>query len=74
MIYEAFGMSTTYSMVVLQANISNEGSGDDWAGFVQTLKAFIRGQSSKIIKKFDRNNQEQKSELLAIKKLIQKKM
>ena len=70
-IYEAFGMSSTYSIVVLQANISKEGqSGDDWAGFVQTLKFFIRGQSTKIIKKLDKNSQEHKDELKEIKALI----
>lgn len=33
-IYEAFGLSTTYSIVVLQANIGGEGGSGDWAGFV----------------------------------------
>jgi len=48
--YETFRMSTTYSIIVLQANISKEGqSGDAWAGFVQTLKFFIRDQTTKII-------------------------
>lgn len=41
-----------YHVFVLRCNV-NEEEGGDWAGFVQTIKTFIRGETSKILQKND---------------------
>jgi len=45
----------SYTALILQADHSdNGGNGEDWAGFVQTLKTFIRAQNSLVINKFNK--------------------
>lgn len=48
-INQQFGIYNEFHVFILQADTSAGGSGD-WAGFVQTLKTFIKGETSKIIK------------------------
>jgi len=57
--------------LILQADHSdNGGIGEDWAGFVQTLKTFIRTQNSLVINKFARVYEAIKNEIEATKKEI----
>jgi len=47
-----------YQIFVLQANTTNDnaGKGDDWSGFVQTLKTFIKEENNKTHKKLNSNS------------------
>jgi len=54
-IISGLGRLTSYTALILQADHSdNGGNGEDWAGFVQTLKSFIRTQNSSVINKFNK--------------------
>lgn len=55
-INQTFGFYKKYHVFVLQCNVFDEDSGGDWAGFVQTLKTFIKGETSKINAKNDTLN------------------
>jgi len=47
-VYEFLGMTHNYTTFSLQADAFNPEGGDDWSGFVQTLKVFIKGENSKV--------------------------